>query len=192
FVVASFDARRARIEEALREEAARSGASLGDEADVEALLEEVTALVEWPRVYAGEFEAEFLSVPQECLILTMRTNQKYFPLFGADGKLLNRFLIVSNMVVADPGQIIEGNQRVVRPRLADARFFYEQDRRRSLAERVPQLESVVYHAKLGTMADRVARIRTIARDIAARIGADPKLAERAATLAKCDLLTGMV
>ena len=191
-VVAGFDARRGRIEQALRAQAARAGASLGDPADVAPLLDEVTALVEWPQVYMGEFEAEFLAVPQECLILTMRTNQKYFPLFGADGKLENRFLIVSNMVVADPSQIIEGNQRVVRPRLADARFFYEQDRKRSLAERVPQLESVVYHARLGTMADRVARIRNIARDIAVRIGADPKLAERAATLAKCDLLTGMV
>src|SRR5690606_39006893 len=134
--IASFDARRARIEQALRAQAGEAGASLGDEADVGPLLDEVTALVEWPQVYPGQFEAEFLSVPQECLILTMRTNQKYFPLFGADGKLLNRFLIVSNMVVADPGQIIEGNQRVVRPRLADARFFYEQDRRRSLADRV--------------------------------------------------------
>ncbi len=191
-VIASFDDRRERIEQALRAQAGRAGASLGDEADVAPLLDEVTALVEWPQVYQGEFEAEFLAVPQECLILTMRTNQKYFPLFGADGKLLNRFLIVSNMVVADPTQIIEGNQRVVRPRLADARFFYEQDRRRSLADRAPQLESVVYHAKLGTMADRVGRIRSIARDIAMRIGADARLAERAATLAKCDLLTGMV
>ncbi len=192
YVIASFDARRARIEQALREQAARAGASLGDEADVDSLLEEVTALVEWPQVYVGEFEAEFLSVPQECLILTMRTNQKYFPLFGADGKLLNRFLIVSNMRVDDPAQIIEGNQRVIRPRLADARFFYEQDRRRSLADRVPELRSVVYHAKLGSMAERVERVRAIARAIAVRIGADSRLAERAATLAKCDLLTGMV
>src|SRR5690606_8281700 len=191
-VVANFDDRRERIEQALRESAAQAGAALGDEADVAPLLAEVTALVEWPQVYQGEFESEFLAVPQECLILTMRTNQKYFPLFGTDGKLRNQFLIVSNMVVADPAQIIEGNQRVVRPRLADARFFYEQDRRRSLADRVPQLESVVYHARLGTMHDRVGRIRAIARDIATRIGADAKLAERAATLAKCDLLTGMV
>ncbi|MFA7503085.1 MAG: glycine--tRNA ligase subunit beta [Burkholderiaceae bacterium] len=191
-VIASFDARRQRIDQALRAQAAQAGASLGDEADIDPLLDEVTALVEWPQVYMGEFEAEFLAVPQECLILTMRTNQKYFPLFGADGKLENRFLIVSNMVVADPTQIIEGNQRVVRPRLADARFFYEQDRKLSLAERVPQLESVVYHARLGTMAERANRIRSIARDIATRIGADAKLAERAATLAKCDLLTGMV
>ena len=192
YVVASFDERRARIERALREQAGEAGASLGDEAEVDALLEEVTALVEWPQVYVGEFEAEFLAVPQECLILTMRTNQKYFPLFGADGKLLNRFLIVSNMRVDDPSQIIEGNQRVIRPRLADARFFYEQDRRRSLADRVPELRSVVYHAKLGSMAERVERVRAIARAIAVRIGADSRLAERAATLAKCDLLTGMV
>lgn len=191
-VVASFDARRARIAAALRQQAAQSEASLGDEDELAELLDEVTALVEWPQVLVGEFDAEFLAVPQECLILTMRTNQKYFPLFGPGGQLRNRFLIVSNMVVDDPAQIIEGNERVVRPRLADARFFYEQDRRRSLADRVPQLDSVVYHARLGTMAERSQRVRRIAGDIATRLGADAGLAQRAATLAKCDLLTGMV
>ncbi len=130
------------------------------------LLDEVTALVEWPAVYVGEFEREFLQVPPECLILTMRTNQKYFPLFDAAGKLLPRFLIVSNMEVADPRFIVDGNQRVVRPRLADARFFFEQDKKTPLAGRVRQLDSVVYHARLGTQGERVERVRAIARDIA--------------------------
>jgi glycyl-tRNA synthetase beta chain len=191
-VIASIDARRARIEAALRAQAASLGASLGDEAAVTPLLDEVTALVEWPAVYVGEFESAFLEVPQECLILTMRTNQKYFPLFDAGGRLLPKFLIVSNMDVADPRFIIDGNQRVVRPRLADARFFYQQDRRTRLADRLPQLASVVYHAKLGTQAQRVDRVRQIARAVAGTLGADATLADRAARLAKTDLLTGMV
>ncbi|MFN8841657.1 MAG: glycine--tRNA ligase subunit beta, partial [Burkholderiales bacterium] len=127
-VVASFDERRARIDAQLRAKAAALGVSLGDESQVAPLLDEVTALVEWPAVYVGAFEREFLAVPQECLIVTMRTNQKYFPLFDAQGRLDHRFLIVSNMEIADPSLIIDGNQRVVRPRLADARFFFEQDK----------------------------------------------------------------
>ena len=191
-VIASFEARRARIDALLRQRADALGASLGDEAAVAPLLDEVTALVEWPAVYVGEFEPEFLDVPQECLILTMRTNQKYFPLFDAQGRLQPRFLIVSNLEVEDPRSIVDGNQRVVRPRLADARFFFDQDRRTTLASRVPQLATVVYHARLGTQAQRSRRVETIAVAIAARLGLDAAAAGRAAQLAKCDLLTGMV
>ncbi len=191
-VMPDFRTRRARIEALLRQRAAALDASLGDEAAVASLLDEVCALVEWPAVYVGEFEQEFLQVPQECLILTMRTNQKYFPLFDAKGRLLPSFLIVSNMEVDDPRFIVDGNQRVVRPRLADARFFFEQDKRTSLAERVPRLASVVYHARLGTQAERVERVRAIGRAIAQALGADDAHVDRAALLAKTDLLTGMV
>ena len=188
-VIARFDARRAEIERQLKARAAEHNATLGD---YEALLDEVTALVEWPVVYVAGFDQEFLAVPQECLILTMRTNQKYFPLFAADGKLTAKFLVVSNMQVADPKNIIEGNERVVRPRLADARFFFDQDRRIRLETRVPQLAKVVYHNKLGSQLERVQRVQLLAGKIARTIGADALLAERAAWLAKADLLTGMV
>ena len=191
-VIPDFDTRRARIEAMLDRKASELGASLGDSGAVAPLLDEVCALVEWPAVYVGEFDREFLEVPQECLILTMRTNQKYFPLFDAAGRLLPRFLIVSNMEIPDPRFIVDGNERVVRPRLADARFFFEQDKRTRLADRVPRLETVVYHAKLGSQAARVERVRTIAREIAHALGLDPWASERAATLAKADLLTGMV
>lgn len=188
-VIADFAERRADIEAQLLAEAQRRDASLGEYRD---LLDEVTALVELPTVYAGTFDPAFLEVPQECLILTMRQNQKYFPLFGADGRLRPEFLIVSNMRVTDPRHIISGNQRVVRPRLEDARFFYLQDRRQRLEERVPGLARVVYHNKLGSQLERVQRIRLLAGHIARELGADPLLAERAAELAKADLLTGMV
>ena len=191
-VIASFQARRARIAARLAESARAHLASLGEGPVVEALLDEVTALVEWPAVYTGGFESAFLEVPQECLILTMRTNQKYFPLFDGQGRLLPRFLIVSNMQIDDPSLIIDGNERVVRPRLADARFFFDQDRKSALASRVPQLASVVYHARLGTQAERVERVRTIARMIAGLLGVDATAVDRAALLAKADLLTGMV
>jgi glycyl-tRNA synthetase beta chain len=191
-VVASFAERRSRIETALRERAASLGVSLGDESQVTPLLDEVCALVEWPAVYVGAFEREFLAVPQECLILTMRTNQKYFPLFDAQGRLDHRFLIVSNMEVADPSLIVDGNQRVVRPRLADARFFFEQDKKTRLVDRTPQLGAVVYHAKLGSQAQRTDRVRALARHLATALGGDPQAADRAALLAKADLLTGMV
>ena len=191
-VIASFERRRAQIADALSTRAAALNASLGDQSQVDPLLDEVTALVEWPVIYVGEFEEQFLQVPQECLILTMRTNQKYFPLFNSQGRLLSRFLIVSNMQVADPSAIIDGNQRVVRPRLADARFFFEQDLKSSLAARVAQLGSVVYHAKLGTQAERVERVRAIAGALATMTGEDAGLLDRAALLAKADLLTGMV
>lgn len=192
-VTASFAARRDMIEQQLREHAQRLGASLGDEADVTPLLDEVTALVERPTVYVGEFEEEFLQVPQECLILTMRLNQKYFPLFDADGKrLTNRFLIVSNMALDDPSNIVQGNQRVVRPRLADARFFFETDRKATLASRVDSLGSIVYHNKLGSQLERTERVGKLAGWVAGAIGGNAQAAQRAATLAKADLVTSMV
>ncbi len=191
-VTASFGDRKAAINRGLREKAAALGGSLGNEDDVATLLDEVTALVERPAVYAGEFDAEFLIVPPECLILTMRANQKYFPLFDASGKLTNRFLIVSNMRVEDPQHIVEGNQRVVRPRLADARFFFETDKKTRLADRIAQLGGVVYHNKLGSQLDRIGRVRKLAAAIAALTGADALLADRAAMLAKGDLVTNMV
>ncbi len=189
-VIADSAARRAEIERQLKNHATRLEASLGE--DIAALLDEVTALVEHPSVYVGAFDANFLEVPQECLTLTMRQNQKYFPLFDAEGKLLARFLIVSNVRVDDPRLIVEGNQRVVRPRLEDARFFLDQDRRERLEARVPRLAKVVYHNKLGSQLERVERLQQLAGSIARQIGADPLLAERAAWLAKADLLTGMV
>lgn len=193
-VLVSFDERRALIDGQLRDQAARLNASLGDEdPEVAALLEEVTALVEYPVVYVGEFEERFLAVPQECLILTMRLNQKYFPLFHPEsGKLTHRFLIVSNMLTQDPRHIVEGNQRVVRPRLADAEFFFQTDRKTPLAARVPQLESIVYHNKLGTQLERVERVRTLSRWLAETLGAPVADADRAALLAKADLTTNMV
>jgi glycyl-tRNA synthetase beta chain len=158
----------------------------------EALLDEVTSLVEWPVVYSCRFEDEFLQVPQECLILTMQTNQKYFALTDANGKLRSRFLIVSNIETSTPGDIVEGNERVVRPRLADAKFFFEQDKKKPLAERVPLLANVVYHNKLGSALQRVERVEALAGAIAGMIGADATLAKRAARLAKADLITDMV
>ncbi len=189
WVIADFAARREAIERQLQAEATRQKADLGGYQD---LLDEVTALVEYPQVYLGNFDASFLEVPQECLILTMRQNQKYFPLFDAAGKLLPRFLIVSNMKVADPRPIVAGNERVVRPRLEDARFFYNQDRKLRLEERVPRLAKVVYHNKLGSQLDRVRRIKLLAGKISRELGADVMQAERAAELSKADLLTGMV
>ena len=191
-VIASFDDRRAEIARQLADKAAMLKASLGAEADYTLLLDEVTALVEYPTVYVGEFGPEFLAVPQECLILTMRQNQKYFPLFDSTGRLVNKFLIVSNMKLEDPKNIIEGNQRVIRPRLADARFFFQTDKKTKLAERVPQLGAIVYHNKLGTQLERVGRVRALAQAIAQNIGADTALADRAALLAKADLVTNMV
>jgi glycyl-tRNA synthetase beta chain len=158
----------------------------------DALLDEVAALVEWPVVYACNFEEQFLAVPQEVLILTMQTNQKYFALTDAAGKLRSRFLIVSNIATSDPQHIIGGNERVVRPRLSDAKFFFEQDQKKTLASRLPLLENVVYHNKLGTQAARTVRVTTLAGAIARHLGYDVALAERGAQLAKADLLTDMV
>lgn len=188
-VIADFAQRRAMIDELLQADARKQQATLGEYQD---LLDEVTALVEHPSVYVGAFDAGFLEVPAECLILTMRQNQKYFPLFDGAGKLTNRFLIVSNMQVADPTHIISGNQRVIRPRLEDARFFYNQDRRERLETRVPRLGKVIYHNKLGTQLQRVERVQLLAGKIARLLDADTAQAERAAWLAKADLVTGMV
>ena len=188
-VIAGFAERRAEIVRQLN--AASAAANLAP-VDDGALLDEVTALVERPNVLACEFEREFLAVPPECLILTMKANQKYFPLLDASGTLTNRFLVVSNIAPADPSHVIEGNERVVRPRLADAKFFFDQDRKKTLASRVPALDKVVYHGKLGSQGERVARVREIARWVAEYIGADVAHADRAALLAKADLLTDMV
>jgi glycyl-tRNA synthetase beta chain len=163
----------------------------------DALLDEVTGLVERPNVLSCRFEQEFLDVPQECLILTMKANQKYFPLLK-DGRLTNKFLVVSNIRPADPSAVIGGNERVVRPRLADAKFFFDQDRKKSLMDRIPGLAKVVYHNKLGTQGERVERVAALARAIGDKLGAhlsDEALAnqaDRAAVLAKADLLTDMV
>lgn len=157
-----------------------------------ALLDEVTALVEWPVVYVGEFDQEFLDVPQECLVLTMQQNQKYFPLLDKSGKLLNKFLIVSNMKVKNSKYIIGGNQRVVRSRLSDARFFFNQDRKQKLESRVGKLGNVVYHNKLGSQLQRVERIITLTGTIARLLKVDKAEAELAARLSKADLLTDMV
>jgi glycyl-tRNA synthetase beta chain len=189
-VIASFAERRAEIE---RQLAAAAGEL--KPIDDDALLDEVTALVERPNVLVCRFESEFLGVPQECLILTMKANQKYFPLLDASSKLTNRFLVVSNIRPADASRVIEGNERVVRPRLADAKFFFDQDRKKTLESRVPGLDKVVYHGKLGTQGERVQRVRAIARAIAEQAFPNDKLeadADRAALLAKADLLTDMV
>jgi len=194
-VIASFARRREAIRAALLAAATGEGASLGTEADYAALLDEVTALVEMPAVYDGRFEEEFLAVPQECLILTMRQNQKYFPLFDAAGKLTAKFLLVSNLRPRDPSRIVQGNERVVRPRLADARFFFDTDRRTKLADRVPQLATIVYHGKLGTQLERVERLRKLASRIQTKLPRGAKgtpYADRAAMLAKADLVTLMV
>jgi glycyl-tRNA synthetase beta chain len=190
-VIASFAERRAEIARQLEAAAAQAG---GKPIDDEALLDEVTALVERPNVLIGQFEPEFLAVPQECLILTMKANQKYFPLLDAAGKLTNKFLVVSNISPADPSAVIGGNERVVRPRLADAKFFFDQDRKKSLESRVAGLGKVVYHNKLGTQGERVDRVAAIARAIADHLGggALSQHAEQAAVLAKADLLTDMV
>ena len=157
------------------------------------LLDEVTALVEWPVVYDSTFDAEFLQVPPECLLLTMQQNQKYFALTDSAGALTNRFLLVSNIKATDGGVAIRaGNARVVRARLADAKFFFDQDRKQTLASRVPGLANVVYHGKLGSQLQRVERITRIAVGIASELGADPIIVERAAHLCKADLRTLMV
>ncbi len=191
-VIASFADRRAGIARQLAAAAASAGLTPIDDA---ALLDEVTALVEWPNVVACSFEPEFLDVPPECLILTMKANQKYFPLLDAKGALTNRFLVVSNIAPADASRIVEGNERVVRPRLADAKFFFDQDRKKTLESRVAGLDKVVYHAKLGTQGERMQRVRAIAAQIAEHAFSREKIAaqaDRAAELAKTDLLTDMV
>ena len=186
-VIASVEERKATIRAQLLEKAGADQVLMP-----ESLLDEVTALVEWPVVYECHFEEEFLAVPQECLILTMQTNQKYFALTDSDGKLRSRFLIVSNIATDTPEHIIGGNERVVRPRLSDAKFFFEQDKKKTLASRLPLLANVVYHNTLGSQAARTERVTAIAGEIAAKLGGDVELAKRGALLAKADLLTDMV
>jgi glycyl-tRNA synthetase beta chain len=190
-VIASFAERKAEIARQLAAAAAKVGGGVKAIQD-DALLDEVTALVERPNVLVCEFEKEFLDVPQECLILTMKANQKYFPLLEASGKLSNKFLVVSNISPADASAVIQGNERVVRPRLADAKFFFDQDRKKTLASRVEGLDKVVYHNKLGSQGERVKRVRAIAEAIANRLNANVADVQRAAELAKTDLVTDMV
>lgn len=192
-VIASFEARRTEIARQLAAAAVRVGGGTAPIQD-DALLDEVTALVERPNVLVCSFEREFLEVPQECLILTMKANQKYFPLLDASNKLTNKFLVVSNISPEDASAVVGGNERVVRPRLADAKFFFDQDRKKSLASRVESLGKVVYHNKLGTQVERVERVMRIARAIAAPLGNATLTAHavQAAQLAKADLVTDMV
>ncbi len=192
-VIASFEARRAEIVRQLADTAARVGGGVRP-IDDDALLDEVTALVERPHVLLCQFEKQFLDVPQECLILTMKANQKYFPLLDAAGRLTHQFLVVSNIRPKDASAVVGGNERVVRPRLADAKFFFDQDRKKPLASRVAGLAKVVYHNKLGTQGERTERVRALARVIGAQLGDDAlaQHADQAATLAKADLLTDMV
>jgi glycyl-tRNA synthetase beta chain len=192
-VIASFVERRAEIVRQLAAAAATAGDNLKPIED-EALLDEVTGLVERPNVLIGQFEEAFLEVPQECLILTMKANQKYFPLLDSNGNLSNKFLIVSNIRPADASTVIGGNERVVRPRLADAKFFFDQDRKKTLASRVAGLDKVVYHNKLGTQGQRVERVRAIAKRIAKNLGGEilEQQVDQAAQLAKTDLVTDMV
>ncbi len=190
-VIASFAERRAEIERQLSAAAAKQNLKPIED---DALLDEVTALVERPNVLLGQFEEAFLEVPQECLILTMKANQKYFPLLDANGKLTNKFLIVSNINPADPSAVIGGNERVVRPRLADAKFFFDQDRKKTLESRIPSLDKVVYHNKLGSQGQRAERVGAIAIAIGNKLGG-ANLASKAglaAQLAKTDLITDMV
>ena len=190
-VIAGFAARRDEIARQMEAAAAASGLTPIQD---DALLDEVTALVERPNVLSAQFEKAYLEVPQECLILTMKANQKYFPLLDAAGKLTNKFLIVSNIRTGDTSAVVRGNERVVRPRLADARFFFDQDRKATLDSRVAGLAKVVYHNKLGTQGERTERVRAIARAIGAQLGGDTLAAkaDQAARLAKADLITDMV
>ena len=192
-VIASFAERRAEIVRQLATAAAQVGHGARP-IDDDALLDEVTGLVERPNVLTCTFEAQFLDVPPECLILTMKANQKYFPLLDANRKLSNQFLVVSNISPDDASAVIGGNERVVRPRLADAKFFFDQDRKKTLESRLPGLDKVVYHNKLGTQGERVQRVRAIAQAIGQQLGGDAlaQAADTAARLAKTDLLTDMV
>jgi glycyl-tRNA synthetase beta chain len=186
-IIADFAARRAEIERQVKEKAGGTWPIWS-----EALLDEVTALVEWVNVLEGRFDQDFLAVPQECLILAMQQHQKYFPLVDSSDRLLPRFLLVSNLAPQDPAAIVHGNERVLRARLSDARFFYDQDRKTRLAERVPRLSQVVYHNKLGSQLERAERLVKLSGEIARRLNTDVAAAERAAYLAKADLVSGMV
>ena len=186
-VVAGFIERREFIRAQLDKAAGSDRVVMPD-----TLLDEVTALVEWPAVYAGTFDERFLDVPQECLILTMQQNQKYFALTDTSGRIVNRFLLVSNIETDEPALIVGGNERVLRARLADAKFFFDQDRKRTLESRIDGLKTVVYHNKLGSQYDRILRVEALAGRIAQMLGADVVNAQRAAHLAKADLVTDMV
>ncbi|HSG52398.1 MAG TPA: glycine--tRNA ligase subunit beta [Rheinheimera sp.] len=189
FVMADFAERKAFIAaEVAKTAAALNGKALMDDA----LLEEVTALVEWPVVLVGSFEESFLQVPAEPLISTMKDNQKYFPLLDSNGKLQNKFIFVANIASKDPQQIISGNEKVVRPRLSDAQFFFNTDRKQKLADRLDSLKTVLFQQQLGTLAEKSERISKVAGFIAAKIGADKAAAERAGLLSKADLMTNMV
>jgi glycyl-tRNA synthetase beta chain len=192
-VIASFAERKAEIAKQLAAAATKVGGGV-TAIDDDALLDEVTALVERPNVLICEFEKEYLDVPQECLILTMKANQKYFPLLDAAGKLTNKFLVVSNITPSDASAVIGGNERVVRPRLADAKFFFDQDRKKTLESRVAGLDKVVYHNKLGSQGERSLRVAYFAQAIGTLIGGDvlATQADQAARLSKADLLTDMV
>ncbi|MEJ2766812.1 glycine--tRNA ligase subunit beta [Photobacterium sp. MCCC 1A19761] len=188
-VMADYEARKALI----LADAQKAALEVGGTADLEDdLLEEVTSLVEWPVVLTASFEEEFLKVPAEALVYTMKGDQKYFPVYDDNGKLLPKFIFVSNIVSNDPKQVIDGNEKVVRPRLADAEFFFNTDRKRPLVERLSELDSVLFQKQLGTLRDKTDRITALSGYIAQRIGADVEHAERAGLLSKCDLMTSMV
>ena len=188
-VVADFNERKAEI---LAKSQAKA-AALGGVADIEeSLLEEVTSLVEYPNVLAAKFEERFLAVPAEALVYTMKGDQKYFPIYDKDGKLLPHFIFVSNINPEDPTAIIEGNEKVVRPRLTDAEFFFKTDLKQKLVDRLPRLETVLFQQQLGTLKDKTDRIEQLAGEIAKQIGADEAKAKRAGLLSKCDLMTNMV
>ncbi|ARS54468.1 glycine--tRNA ligase subunit beta [Kushneria konosiri] len=189
YVIVDMVRRRSLIVEQVREQARALGAKAVIE---DTLLDEVTGLVEWPVALTGRFDERFLEVPAECLISSMKANQKYFHLLDEQDNLIPAFITVSNIESRDPRQVIEGNERVIRPRLADAAFFFETDRKRPLSARIEQLKSVVFQQKLGTLADKSARIEVLSRTIAERLGGNSDQAGRAATLAKCDLVTEMV
>ena len=188
-VIADYDARKATI----IADAKKAAQQVGGVADLEDdLVEEVTSLVEWPVVLTAKFEEKFLKVPSEALVYTMKGDQKYFPVYDADKKLLPNFIFVSNIESKDPRHVIEGNEKVVRPRLADAEFFFNTDRKSKLVDRLPQLETAIFQQQLGTIKDKTDRITELAGYIAEQIGADVEKSKRAGLLAKCDLMTSMV
>lgn len=188
-VIADYNARKAKIQQ----DAEAAAAKIGGNADLsDSLLEEVTSLVEWPVVLTAKFEEKFLAVPAEALVYTMKGDQKYFPVYGTDGKLLPNFIFVANIESRDPHQIISGNEKVVRPRLADAEFFFNTDRKKRLEDHLPRLETVLFQQQLGTLRDKTDRIQALSGWIASKIGADVNHATRAGLLSKCDLMTNMV
>ena len=189
FVLADFQRRRQRVRDQVEAEARNAG---GRAVIEDALLDEVTALVEWPVAITGRFDARFLKVPSEALVSSMQGHQKYFPLRDADGRLMPAFITVANLESRDPQQVVQGNERVIRPRLADAEFFWDQDRRKPLSERIPALREIIFQKRLGSLYDKAVRVAALARLLAPGFGTDADRVEQAAMLAKCDLLTEMV